>query len=113
MSFQVPISLDVGSILLFVLSSLLGVVYFSLRNQFFMMLEKVETKCVANDAAIKDRLSRLEDEIGNMPQKLEQVLQKINQLELMLANHYATKGEVRDALSTREELLDLVRGKKR
>lgn len=111
--YQIPVPVDVGSILIFILSSLLGIVYFSLRNQFFMLLEKVETKCSANDEAIKDRLSRLEDEIGNMPAKLEQVLQKINQLELMLANHYATKGEVRDALTTREELLELVRGKKR
>ena len=113
MSFQVPVSLDMGSILIFILSSLLGIAYFSLRSQFFMMLEKVESRCAANDDAMKDRLKRVEDEISNMPEKVDQVLSKINQLELMLANHYVTKGEVRDALTTRDELLELARSSKR
>lgn len=112
MSFQVPISLDVGSILLFVLSTLLAVVWHSLRTQFKMTLDQVESKCLANDQAIKDRLTRLEDEIGDMPQKLGQVLEKINRLEIMLASHYASKQEMREALTTREELLEMIRSKR-
>jgi hypothetical protein len=120
-SVNLPIALDFGNLLVLALGTAIAFVWRTLN-------EKIEAGDRLCDSTSRERATRLDDKLNtldlrsseklstletafvSLPQRMDSFAEQLKRIELMLANHYATKEELRTEVSAKIGRLDKFEG---
>lgn len=86
------------------LPAMVAFVWHSLSERIKLELREVQRTAETRSQSNRERLSRLEREVDQLPSKLGELVSQIKSLELQLANHYPTKKELAEVNRAVKEL---------